>query len=87
MTETERPWIDGLTFEQVLTRTVERFGDLEAVVFPELGHRRTYRELQADVREAARAFMALDIQPGEHIGIWATNWPQWVVTQFATAHM
>ncbi len=87
MTDTERPWIDGLTFEQVLTRTVERFGDRAAVVFPELGHRRTYREFQADVREAARAFMALDIQPGEHIGIWATNWPQWVVTQFATAHM
>src|SRR5581483_6077077 len=22
---------------------------------------------------------------GEHVGIWATNWPQWVVTQFAAA--
>jgi fatty-acyl-CoA synthase len=87
MTDAARPWIDGLTFEQTLTQTVERFGDHEALVFPKLGHRRTYRQFQADVREAARALMALGVQPGENVGIWATNWPQWVVTQFATAHM
>src|SRR5262249_42107533 len=29
----------------------------------------------------------LGIQGGEHIGIWATNWPEWVVLQFATAQM
>ena len=31
--------------------------------------------------------MALGVQRGENVGIWATNWPQWVVLQFATAHI
>ncbi len=29
--------------------------------------------------------IALGIQKGDHVGIWATNYPEWVVAQFATA--
>jgi fatty-acyl-CoA synthase len=83
----ERPWLDGLTFAQVLARATARFGDHEALVFPQLGFRQTYREFQADVRQTARALLALGVGPGEHIGIWATNRPQWVVIQFAAAHI
>ena len=85
MTDAERPWVDGLTFAEVLRRTAERHGDRDALVFPWLGHRRSYAEFRAEVRRAARALMALGIRPGEHVGIWATNWPQWVVVQFAAA--
>src|SRR5262245_9298405 len=81
----ESPWIDGLTFPRVLARTVERFGDHDALVFPWLSFRRSYREFQEDVREIARSLLALGVQRGEHVGIWATNWPQWVITQFAVA--
>src|SRR5229473_554582 len=81
----ERPWVDGRTFAQVLATTAERFGDHDALVFPQLGFRRSYAQFHADVRECARALLALGIQRGEHVGIWATNWPQWVVVQFATA--
>jgi fatty-acyl-CoA synthase len=31
--------------------------------------------------------MKLGIDKGEHIAIWATNRPEWVVTQFATGKM
>ena len=82
-----KPWVDGHTFAQVLDRTATRFGDREALVFPQSSCRRTYNQFLADVREAARALMALGIEPGEHIGIWATNCPQWVVVQFAAASM
>jgi fatty-acyl-CoA synthase len=81
------PWVDGLTFAEVLTQTVERFGRHDALAFPHLGYRRTYREFQAEVRETARALLAIGIQRGEHVGIWATNWPQWVIVQFATAQV
>src|SRR5262245_2013815 len=87
MTTADHPWVDGLTFSQALARTVERFGDHDALVFPQLGYRRSYAAFQADVREAARALLALGIQRGEHVGIWATSWPQWVVLQLATAHI
>ena len=83
----DKPWVDGLTLAKVLAKTVERFGDHDALVFPQLGYRRSYAGFQEDVREAALALLALDIQYGQHIGIWATNWPQWVVLQFAAASL
>jgi fatty-acyl-CoA synthase len=79
------PWVDGLTFAQVLARTARRSAGRDALVFPQLACRRSFAEFQSDVQACARALLALGIQPGEHIGIWATNWPQWVVLQFATA--
>jgi fatty-acyl-CoA synthase len=85
--EGDHPWVEGLTFGQALVCTVERFGDHDALVFPWLNHRRSYVEFQAEVRTAARALIALGVQHGEHVGIWATSWPQWVVLQFATAHI
>jgi fatty-acyl-CoA synthase len=81
------PWVDHLTFPQVLDQTAKRHGQGDALVFPRLGHRRSYAEFQADVRHAARALMGLGVGRGEHVGIWATNWPQWVVLQFAAAQM
>src|SRR5207244_7517888 len=50
-------------------------------------YRCSYKQFAARVEEVALALMALGVQKGEHVGIWATNWPQWVLTQFATAQM
>src|SRR5262245_54156569 len=81
----DQPWVDGLTFAEVLRTTAERFGDHDALVFPQLGYRRAYAKFQAEVDECARALIALGVQHGDHIGIWSTNWPQWVIVQFAAA--
>ena len=83
---TTSPWVERLTFAEALAHTVERFGKNDALVFPYLDYRCTYREFQADVRECARALLALGVRPGEHVGIWAANWPQWVIVQFAAAY-
>jgi fatty-acyl-CoA synthase len=83
----DTPWVDGLTFAEVLTKTVERFPNHDALVFPWLNYRRTYAQFLADVEEAARSLMSLGVKNGEHIGIWATNWPEWVIIQFAAAQM
>jgi fatty-acyl-CoA synthase len=81
----DRPWVDGQTFGSVLATIANRFGDQDALVFPHLGYRRSYVVFHRDVNECARALIALGIRHGDHIGIWATNWPQWVVLQFAVA--
>src|SRR5947208_120522 len=87
MLSPDSAWVDGLTFADVLARTAERHGTRDALVFPQIGLRRSYAEFRADVREAARALVAMGVQRGENVGIWATNWPQWVILQFATAHI
>ncbi len=84
---THPPWVDGLTIPQVLDRTVERFGQRDAVVFPRLALRWNYRQFADQVDQAARGLLALGIQRGQHVAIWSTNVPEWVVLQFATARI
>ena len=79
------PWVDDQSFASVLSTVAERYGGHDALVFPHLGYRRSYADFLRDVNECARALIALDIQHGDHVGIWATNWPQWVILPFATA--
>ena len=83
----EPPWVDGLTFGAVLERTVERFADRDALVFPGCDYRLNYGQLANEVERAARGLLALGIQPGEHVALWATNVPEWVILQFATARI
>jgi fatty-acyl-CoA synthase len=85
--ETPAPWLDGLTIPQVLDRTVQRFGTRDAVVFPRLHLRWSYRQFAEQVSQAALGLLALGIGRGEHVAIWATNLPEWVVLQFATAQI
>lgn len=83
----DAPWVDGLTIGQMLAATAARFGDHDALVFPALGYRRTYREFFADVEAASRGLAAMGIGRGDHVALWATNVPQWVVLQFAAANI
>jgi len=83
----QRPWVEGLTIGQVLKRTSERYADRDALVFPKLGVRANWREFSARVDQVACALLALGIQPGQHVAVWATNVPEWVVLQFATARI
>jgi fatty-acyl-CoA synthase len=81
------PWVEGRTVGQVLKVTSERCAERDAVVFPKLGLRWSWREFAAQVEAAARGLLALGIKRGEHVAIWATNVPEWIVLQFATARI
>ncbi len=73
------------TIGDVLDQQAERFGDRDALVHVETGARYTYAEFRDEVDRVARGFLALGIQPGDNVGIWATNYTEWVLCQFATA--
>jgi len=53
---------------------------------PDPGRRRrwTFTELLADAERMARA-LATRFEPGEHVAVWASSTPEWVVLEFATA--
>ncbi|HEY2837688.1 MAG TPA: AMP-binding protein [Pirellulales bacterium] len=84
---TPPPWIEGLTLGQTLAATAQKFPDRDALVFPSLGLRWSFAGLLDEVDRAARGLLALGIERGQHVAIWATNVPQWVVLQFATARI
>ena len=74
-----------ITIGDLLDRQAERFGDNDALVHVDWDVSYTYREFRAECDRVARGLMALGINKGDHVGIWATNYPEWVVAQFATA--
>ncbi len=73
------------TMGDMLDRQVERFAERDALVNVETGERFTYAGFRDEVDRVARGLMALGIERGQHVGIWATNYSEWVLTQFATA--
>lgn len=81
------PWVDGLTIGQVLSQTIKDNPQREAIVFCQPGVRRSWHEFGADVEEVARSLLALGFRRGDHLGVWSTNWPEWVTLQFATAQI
>ena len=84
---TSTPWVDGLTIGQVLHQTAERFGDQDALVFPHANLRLSWAEMNQAVSRIARGLLAIGLQRGDHFGVWSTNWPEWVLLQFATARV
>ncbi len=84
---TSAPWVDGLTIGQVLKQTALRVGSRDAVVFPQAQYRATWAEFDQTVERVARGLMALGFERGDHFGVWSTNWPEWVILQFATARI
>lgn len=77
----------GETIGDNLRRTVERVGDREALVVRHQNYRATYRRLWEATTEAARGLMALGVQKGDRVGMWAANRWEWVVVQYATARI
>jgi len=77
--------VQHLTLGQILDRTVAAFPDNEAVVYVDRDFRLTYRQFGELVDRLARGLMALGVQKGEKVAVWATNVPYWVALQFATA--
>ncbi|HCO12141.1 MAG TPA: AMP-binding protein [Desulfonauticus sp.] len=74
-----------ITIGQLLDETTEKYPDNDFVVYVDRDFRLTYREFSELVDNLAKGLMALGVQKGEKVAIWATNVPYWVALQFATA--
>ncbi|XKE55790.1 AMP-binding protein [Sutcliffiella horikoshii] len=73
------------TIGNLLDETVSRYPDKEAVVYVETGLRYSYKEFQQICNQVAKGLMNLGIKKGDHIAVWASNKPEWLITQYASA--
>ena len=65
------------TIPRLVQLAAERFGDREALVDGEL--RLTFAQLAEAVSDAARAGIALGVEAGDRVAIWAPNVGEWVI--------
>jgi fatty-acyl-CoA synthase len=75
------------TVGELLEETARRHPDRDALVYSDRDLKYSYRELNARVERLAKGMHALGIKKGDHIGIWATNVPDWLTVFFASARV
>lgn len=81
------PELAFATIPQLLREAVSRFGPRDAAFFCQTGVRMTYYDLDRAVDQLATGFLALGLNKGDRVGIWAPNRREWILTQFATARI
>jgi fatty-acyl-CoA synthase len=82
--ETDQPLLVE-TIGESLARTVAAGPDREALVEVATGRRWTWAELERDVDAVAQGLLALGIEVGDRVGMWAPNCAEWTIVQLATA--
>jgi fatty-acyl-CoA synthase len=74
------------TLGRLLEEKAREYPNNDAVIYPLVHHvRLSYREFNRLCDDVAKGLMAIGIDKGDHVAMWATNHPQWVVAMFACA--
>src|SRR5690348_8951681 len=80
----DRPLI-GETVGALLDRVAAQHGNRPALIVRHQNIRWSYAEFARRAEALAAGLLALGLEPGDRVGIWAPNNAEWVLTQFATA--
>jgi fatty-acyl-CoA synthase len=86
-------YVHGASDKPLIGRTIGAFFDEACAAHPDAlalivrhqGIRWTYAELKTRVDGFAAGLLALGLEPGDRVGIWAPNCAEWLITQYATA--
>ncbi|HCB90815.1 MAG TPA: AMP-binding protein [Ruminococcaceae bacterium] len=69
----------------LLNRVAEKYPEREAVAYNDRPYRRTWRQFREECDRAAKGLLSIGVGKGDHVAIWATNVPEWLITLFAAA--
>jgi fatty-acyl-CoA synthase len=76
-------WFEKRTIGILPADAAQRWGTREALVFKD--RRWTWIEFSAEVDRAAKALIALGVEPGEKVALWMNNKPEWLFLMYAVA--
>lgn len=79
----EQLW--NITLGDLLDQVAAKHPDHDGVIYPERPFRKSYREFRDICNQVAKGLLALGIKKGDHVAMWATNRPEWLIAMFATA--
>lgn len=68
-----------------LEKMVKKDPNKEFMIYPDRDLRFTYQEFNERVNLLAKGLLEIGLVPGDHLGIWARNVPDWLTVAFATA--
>jgi len=77
----------SITIGAQLRHNALAFPERDAAIFNEPVARFTWKILDSETNRLAKGLMALGVQRGDHVAIWGTNVPVWLLTQLAVARI
>jgi len=80
------PPLLGLTVSEVLDQAAARWPDKDALIVVNQQVRWTWKELRERARALAAGLLTTGLQPGDRIGMLATNRAEWLLVQFGSAY-
>jgi fatty-acyl-CoA synthase len=79
--------LEFITIDRLLDEAVRRHGAAEAAVFCDSGTSLSWHDLRRRSDDVASGLLALGIERGDRVGIWAPNCVEWLLVQFGTARI
>lgn len=75
------------TIGEIFREQAARHPDQDFVIYPDRDLHFTWAAFDARTERLAKGLLALGLRPGDHLGIWARNVPDWLTFFFATAQV
>lgn len=75
------------TLGEILEKYALEAPDREFMVYADRDLRFTYAQFNERVDQLAKGLLYIGVKPGDKVGIWANNVPDWLTFMFATAKM
>lgn len=79
--------LSNRTIGEWLEHWAETRPDKEYIVYSDRDLRFTYKQFDERVNNMAKGLMAIGVKRGSHVGIWATNVPDWLTFLYAGAKL
>ncbi|MCL2792726.1 MAG: AMP-binding protein [Spirochaetaceae bacterium] len=76
-----------ITLSKLLRQKTQEYPDKEFIVYSDRDLRFTYKQFNERVSNLAKGFLSIGVKKGDHLGIWATNVPDWLTIMFAAARI
>lgn len=75
------------TLGQWVEYWAEKTPDKDYIVYADRGLRFTWKQFDERVNHLAKGMLAIGIEKGTHVGLWATNVPDWLTFLYACARI
>lgn len=69
----------------LLDKCIRNYPDNDAIVYVDRELRLSWKEWGVEVDRVAKGLMAMGVEKGMKVAVWATNVPDWITLMFATA--
>ena len=79
------PWTPSTTLADLPALAADRWGERVALTFK--GGHETFSEISIKVDRLARGLIAAGVSPGDRVGVWLNNCPEWIPLIFAIARV